>query len=386
MWLAVVAGCYRPSETLCDGACVDTVVPPDLSPTAVCAGVPEGLLPNVCFDPEPQARTIAAGEIDTDNMLMCDRPVTGGSDALCIIAGGQLRIEGTVRAKGSRPLVLWSASTITLPAGAVIDVASHSSGGDQLLGAGANDARCPNEMLDGGKVSESGGNRQVGAGGCGGPFGGAGGSAGRGQVTTQFQIFNDCVAPPIELREVRGGCRGGHGGLSDTASELDGGASGGAVYLMARGDITINGTIDARAIHASIAIANSTVFPGGGGGGSGGLIGFDIGGMLILDGAVLNAAGSGGSSGAAHVNNSIPTSGLVGNDAALNPPVLAAQTGETTGANFGGGSGARGGDVALGEAGGGGGGGGGLGHVVAYPKGPSSKTGALLLPDIVAPQ
>lgn len=333
----------------------------------ICVGAANGLLPQTCFDPVPPALLISDLVIDTDGVCS----ITDRND-LCILAGQQIDIAGTVVARGSRPLVLWSASTITISENAILDL--HSAG-ILIIGAGANDASCSDG--DGGFLSTD---PQIGAGGCGGSFGSAGGNSGVARLANGSSSSTECSSLAVPLDRVRGGCRGGHGGISDTVGSLNGGNSGGAVYLMAADSIRVAGVIDARGGGGRVANANSARLPGGGGGGSGGLIGFDAA-SLNLDNATLIAVGGGGSSGSGE-SGMIPIQGNPGNTGTLVSPFVAPSCNGTVPTNFGAASEATGGSVAAnGTAnGGGGGGGGGNGIIIAFTTDRPSLDNATIVP------
>lgn len=381
-WLLLfaIAGCYERKPLQCE---TDNCQVPDGSATEVCVGDPAGLLPRTCFDPMPAPRTITAAMSPIETDLACDLPVVD-HPKLCILAGESIVIEGVIKARGGRPLVLWSATTIELLDGAEIDVKSEQVAVNEELAAGADDSTCPS--LDGALNNLA--NPFVGAGGCGGGFGGAGGLGGDG-ARSPVTVGPGCASMIQPLDRVRGGCRGGHGGLSNAASELNGGSSGGAVYLMAGQTIVIRGVIDARGDQGLPATGNPDRLPGGGGGGSGGLIAFDTP-ELVLDGAVLNALGGGGSSGMGlDPQNSALIQGLNGIEALLDPPTPATRTAATISDNFGGagtvGDGLDGGDAGGGQRGGGGGGAGGVGYIVLYPGPPQPAISALVVPPFLIP-
>lgn len=367
--------CYQPSslgtcEIGCDGG-GDTSS--DQS-TAICAGGPDGLMESTCFDPVPRPTSVLAGAFDTD-ATECNVPLDGRTD-VCIIAAESISIQGTLLVTGSRPLVLWSASTISMSVGTKIDIAAHGL----TPGAGSDDASCP--LVDGNSNTTI--TPELGAGGCGGPFGGAGGAGGAARNKTAATVITTCAPVVQALDRVRGGCRGGHGGISNGVGSLNGGLAGGAVYLMARGDITVAGTIDARGERARPANANPSLLAGGGGGGSGGLIAFETPATLNLDGSVLNALGGGGSSGTGSISPGTAIQGNGGNPAQLSPPVAAPQAANTVTNNVGGAGsnldGDPGGAVDNASTGGGGGGAGGVGYIKAYPRAPVQIDGAEIVP------
>ncbi len=339
-----------------------------------------------CFDQIRGASVFGTGILNTEMAPgNCDVPFGDRTD-VCIIAAESITIEGNATWRGSRPLVLWSATTITVLAGATLDVGSHAQNN---FGAGANDASCP--LVDGkGDTTTA---PQLGAGGCGGSFSGLGGVGGAARSSQGISVVVSTSCTPMvqQLDRVRGGCRGGHGGNSNSVGSLNGGASGGAVYLMAKGDIIVLGKIDARGTQGHLANSNTASQPGGGGGGSGGMIGFDTDSSLILgDDAVLVATGGGGSSGAGL--NAAGNSAFQGNEgregSSVAPLAFAQKSAATVANNFGGAgafNGEAGGSVDPAATGGGGGGAGGVGYIRAYPKLPLSTTTAAILPPLTAP-
>lgn len=334
----------------------------DAPVTGTCAGA--GLLPNTCFDEVRGPLTLLA-ELDTD------RDCDSVSDGLCFVAAESISVLGTVGVIGSRPLVLWSASTIVVDTGATLDVRSTRD----KVGPGANNEDCVS-----GDGSESQESPRIGTGGCGGGFASAGGNAGGAHFDLET-LEVDCASGVTVLRSVRGGCRGGHGGASDVAGTANGGSSGGAVYLMAAEQIAIGGVIDARGAPGNKAIANQGLFAGGGGGGSGGLIAFDAP-AVHLDGATIVALGAGGSSGSA-LKNGLVLQGFEGKDPALDPPSNANPTLATAMSNIGGGTGQSGGSVVSSEDGSGGGGGGGNGYIVVFSETTPTTIGAKIAPELM---
>jgi hypothetical protein len=382
-WLPVllIAGCYDPSASpVCESTAACTDAGSD-GPTQVCAGDPSGLLPVTCFDPPPAPRTFPAG-VAIMTSTDCDVPLVDHPD-LCILAGESITFTGAgkVVAQGTRPLVLWSATTITIPAGLTLDVGTHDNG---TPGPGANDVECP--AVDGSANTASTPN--IGSGGCGGPFGAPGGKGGAGALADTARVQTECSPFVVELDRIRGGCRGGHGGLSNVVGSLNGGSSGGAVYLMAASSITIKGTIDACGTGGNLANANNITQAGGGGGGSGGMIAFDTP-SLVLDGARLVALAGGGSSGSG-LDMGTVVQGVGGQNPQVSPLGFASATSSIVNDNFGGGgtmlAGDTAGDVVVTNTGGGGGGGGGAGYIRRFPMTtPVDTSTSTLAPPFTAP-
>lgn len=307
-----------------------------------------------CALPPPTVVTLGSGTytFDTDR-----RELVGPTGAVIPVAsfantsGVVLSVEAldvtlatTLRATGSRPLVIASWSTISI--GGVVDVASTRGG---TVGAGANGSQCAaaqpgvaNQFAAGG----GGGGGFASAGGA----GGNGGIAAGGQGTGPGGVGGAAIAPATLV----GGCPGGRGGDGDTVDGGSGGNGGGAIQLTARNSIVIDGRVTANGGGGGVAKNDS----GGGGGGSGGMIGLAAPEIAIRRTAALTANGGSGSGGSGETFTAQP-----GNDGAPSSMPVAG------GQGVGGGNGGAGGAVATPGGGGGasfdGGGGGGGGSVGA---------------------
>lgn len=288
----------------------------------------------VCFFTPPEgAVTLDAVAINTDSSPLCSKNVRSGPFA-CVIAGNSVWLHGTVRAVGSRPLVVVATETLVVPSAATLDVASHRGG---IAGAGASPTACG---IPGSADGASGG--------AGGTLGGIGGAGGKDSNNNTYGT----PAAPTPIVGLRGGCSGGRG-----ASGGSQGAGGGAVLLIAS-HLTIDGVIN-----ASGAGGLATSPGGGGGGGSGG--------MIVLDASVIDGAGIVFANGGGGAGGSSTATGTAGSDPAPTAPTApAAGGGGVSGAN--GGSGGAGANAAGGAGtaseflGGGGGGGGGAGVIVVF--------------------
>ena len=209
-----------------------------------------------------------------------------GGPELCVIAGVNVHIDGTLDTTGSRPLVL--VATDTLEVMGKIDVSSYrlqsgSTVTGEHVGAGeASGALCG--------APTAGGNDGGGAGGgAGGTFGGRGGAGAAGQNGGGGTAGASAPVGGAPMF-VRGGCAGTAGG--DSARQ--GGAAGhggGAVYLIAGTQIMASGVITASAEGGFGGALSS----GGGGGGAGGLIGLDA--PTIASSATIFANGGAGGEG-----------------------------------------------------------------------------------------
>jgi hypothetical protein len=331
--------------------------PPDAPPTCF------GSFVTVCFTTladVPKVPAMLPGdltiEIDTDTgtstttpPLMCDQH-NDQMGNYCVIAGAgfTLAANHSIRAYGTKPLVLLSTTTITLEATSTVDVSSNRNPSPQDKGAAANPSTC----VDGIAAQGTGG-------GYGGTFGGKGGN---GEQVDAQAGGNAAVAvtPPTMLR---GGCRGGSGAGIGGGT---GGSGGGAVALIAN-KIDLNGKINASGAGGLGGPMNRS---GGGGGGSGGMIVLDAPSITLgPDGVVFANGGGGAEGGAGGGAGGTAAAGAPGGESPL--PKVAALKGS-------GGDGGDGGDGSYGTTlggttaggnsqhdGGGGAGGGGAGFIRA---------------------
>ena len=196
-------------------------------------------------------------DIDTGSSALCDSRTTD----YCVLAGTGISIAAgrTLRAHGSKPLILIAATAAAQIAGAINVSSSH----DGTLGAGAVSA---NLCAAASPPTPAAGA----AGGFGGSFGGKGGDG--------EKIDNDQgkAAPASSFpAALRGGCPGGTGGAGGA-----GGNGGGAVIVFAS-SIQLDGSINASGAggHGGLDVKS-----GGGGGGSGG--------MIVLDAATISGTGA----------------------------------------------------------------------------------------------
>ena len=255
-----------------------TDVPVDVDP-ARCLG---GGLILVCPEPPPTMDLVVAASqvIDTDANPACVAQTSGGLE-VCVIVRTAIDIGGgaSLRAVGKRPLVLVSTTSISVKG--VIDASSVLG---KPPGAGADSALCMPGPISG----------ATGAGGVGGSFGGMGG---RGGINS---------SPPgtlATLDHVQGGCPGGRGNANPPTA---GGSGGGAVYLIAKEQIIIDGTINGSGAGGDAIGGLGFGQNGGGGGGAGGLIGLDA--PMISGGGTLFANGGGGGGGSSQLGNAEPGS------------------------------------------------------------------------------
>ncbi len=330
-----------PDQPPTDGT-VDTAVDP-LVDAPQCFGAGFGKL---CLSTAPTAPLVLDGTFDTGSGA-CTEVIDGN----CVLAGTTVSIANGAdfTARGDRPLVVVASDTLTIQG--TLSVASHRG---QPSGAGVSAATCAAPTA---AENDGGG----GGGGAGGSYQGTGGTGGTGDTNDNNLSGGDAkggtAAAAITPTSVRAGCAGGRGGDGTTGSPGNAGAGGGAVYLIAGTQITIDGVVDAGGAGGSAPNGGSQ---GGGGGGSGGLIGLDA--PTITVTGTVAANGGSGAGGSGTNNNAGP-----GRDGT-------ASTSQSSGGNAGtggggGGSGGAGSGDATADGGGGGsgpGGGGGGGGSAGY--------------------
>jgi hypothetical protein len=271
--------------------------------------------------------------INTDSDAACDRN-NDQAGAYCVVAGSSFSLAAnqTLRAYGSKPLVLLSTSTFDLAG--IVDVSSnHVIVGSQGSGAGAN----PVGLCTGADAAQDSG------GGPGGSFGGKGGDGAR-MGGTSGGVAAPAISSPAT--SLRGGCPGGNGAPDGGG----GGSSGGAVAVIAA-TLHLTGRINASGAGGTTGVLTST---GAGGGGSGGMIALDVAmltgnGMLFANGGGGGAGGPGNASGAESASpadsaaggkNMPATGGGAGGDGAIG--TLQGFAGGNAQANGGGGGGGGG--------------------------------------------
>jgi hypothetical protein len=292
------------------------------------------------------------------------------------VNGLDIQDDATLRVKGRRPLMIISTGEIRVRG--IIDVSS-TLGADEVTydpGAGADppsDECASSTGQDGGDCDEGGG------GGGGGGFNGAGAEGGRGAGGRFCDALGgiagggggDAVSPPSTIH---GGCKGARGGNGDIDMLYGvGGFGGGAVHLVSKSRVDIEGEIRAGGAGGAGAENNRS---GGGGGGSGGFIGLEALEIDIDSGAILSANGGAGGGGC---NNGQAQPGQ--NGLSSDQPANGG-TGQSSG-GAGGNGGARverDGEPGIAGDRGGGGGGGGAGFIVTYQANPAVDGGAVISP------
>jgi hypothetical protein len=262
-WIGLVAACSKTDPLYCmdhrediatcgeisvDGSTTDTPTPPCLGTAA----------PNwtVCFAP-PTGPVELPGMINTDTDSKCQSNLwmSATQTDSCFIVATAITMGATdTIVTGSRPLVLVSTSTISITK--TLDVASHVAG---KTGPNANGKSC------GGGTNGTQNGSQWGGGG-GGSFATMGGNGGNGNGNTGAAGKATDIVPPKGLA---GGCAGKPGGNANGQGVP--GAGGGGVALLAQGEITVNGAIDASGAAGGQNTATNHQ-NGGNGAGSGGMI------------------------------------------------------------------------------------------------------------------
>ena len=347
-----------------NGQCVDQP-PPDAGPDAppdarVCFGTAPF---TVCFTTPPTGAidVSMATTFNTDTgtvtgtQLNCANPMSGGT-GYCVLAANTITINQSLRATGTKPLVLVAVDSISVAMS--IDVASHRMGAMDSLGAGADPTTGCNAGTPPGAATGGSG------GGAGGSFIGAGGSGGVGGGGGTSGVHGLAISLGTVLH---GGCPGQDGAGGGRGAR---GHGGGAVFLIAGNSITVGGTINAGGEGGEGATATAD---GGGGGGAGGLIGFDA--TTITVTGTLIANGGGGGEGSSN------QTGNPGSDVSMTTAAPGGTNGSGPGGDGGAGSaGGAGGTGTVGQDGSGGGGGGGGGGGAGLIKGPPASLGTKVSP------
>lgn len=323
--------------------------PPDAKPCVVgfvdlCTGITV----------RPETLTVNGNvEINSGTDTRCQVKTQNGGGDVCVLyfTGVNIANGGTLYIHGSRPVVLASATTVTIVG--TLDVASRRSRADK---SGAGNATCNFTTNPQNDIGGAGG-------GAGGSFATKGGNGGIGDTNDNGGNDDDglggtagaLVTLPTVLR---GGCNGQTGGNGGANTPGVGGPSGGAIYLFAKGPIDISGRVLANGSGGGGGDNNS----GGGGGGSGGMIVIESEVSSAISGNLL-ATGAGGGEGG-EVNR-------LGGSGAEPTSTNAAPggSGRAEGGNGGTGATQAGANVVeatngFDEIGGGGGGGGGNGFII----------------------
>jgi hypothetical protein len=337
-------------------AAVDVPVAPDDSTdgaSQLC--VQSNMLPQICVPLPVRGTYIGVAHLDTNVATNCDATVQRTSETeLCVIAANTVTISTPMHVSGARPFVLISFGSMSIDH--TLDADSHF----QEPGAGGT-STCLS-AAQGADAAAVGG--VAGSGGAGGTFGTAGGAGGNsdGVAGGTVQLGPD----PLVFHAGQNGGSGGNGPAGTGAGPC--GLGGGALYLYAKGALTVNAAVTAFGFPGD---GGSAGFGGGGGGGSGGMIIIASPTSTTLpSSSVVAATGAGGGAG-----GSAAGAGGRGNSPIVSAAAAPAQGGTPNGSAGGGGRGSTGpcnmcsdafpGGDGVGE--GGGGGGGGAGLIYIYP-------------------
>jgi hypothetical protein len=243
---------------------------------------------NLCGQAAPSITLLIdnAQTINTDTDQRCRTVAQTSGPDVCLIYASDVNISsnGALTSTGTRPLAIASTANMTIDG--KIDVSSGRANGQ--LGPGANGTcsftATPQDDLGGG------------GGGAGASFGTAALGGGTGDTDTSaggdFSATPGGPGPAIAITVLRGGCRGQKGG-NETANGGQGGAgghSGGALYLVATGTLTMGGAIRATGAGGG----GGQVQAGGGGGGSGGLVVIEAPSITVSGDISANGGGGGG--------------------------------------------------------------------------------------------
>ena len=273
---------------------------------------------------------------------------TGGQTVRVLVASDfSVNPTATLRALGPEPLVIVATANVQL---------------DGALDVGAGGAGARATCITAGQVGQDEAGGAGGGGGAG--FGAAGGAGGQGNSDGSHGLGGMGGAASAVPMDLVGGCPGGKGGTGTDPGGA-GGLGGGAVYLVARGQIVegVSGEILAgggggdggHVVGIDIGDA------GGGGGGSGGLIELEA--PTVQCRGVLAANGGGGGEGSGSA-----TTGNAGQAGLASTMQASGGSGGSATGSDGARGGARqqpgGGAVTTIDQGGGGGGGGGVGFVI----------------------
>ena len=218
----------------------------------------------------------------------------GGVAEATVLFARNIMITGPITVRGPRPLIILANGNVTINAAVTFEP----------FGLGTPDP-CPTS-LDGGDSSVLV-NATGAAGGGGGGFGpqlnvptssGApGGNGGQGSGGESVVVVGGLGGPPVgmaDLRPIRFGCRGGHGGINTGNEHAAGGGAGGAIRISARGDLHLDAPVSANGGGGRAGLLDGG---GGGGGGAGGAVLLEASGTVTSQQALLVCANGGGGGG-----------------------------------------------------------------------------------------
>ena len=365
--LLLAGGCgFSASLSTGDGSTGGEPIVPDAPPDAFDARCFGGGTFYFCLDAVPTGDEPLDNDdpIDTTACTGSSRTVTMiGNTSVCLIAADTITLGTgvTVDVTGSRPLVLVGVTSITITGS--IDASSY----DNNVGPGGNAMACTTTGIDG--TTNGGG----GGGGAGGTFGSLGGAGGAGTAGATDGGKPPTAAIPSSP-DLRGGCRGGVGAGGTTP--VPGGGGGGALFLVSRGNITIDGILDVSGGGGEGGLAARG---GGSGGGSGGMIVFHAETLNVNSSARIYANGGGGGGGAGTNDGGDDGADPLPPD--ITDPALGGQSimaGRSRGGN--GAAGTTGATAGMQGNNGGGGGGGGVGQIRVLRGGMNFPNGTISPP------
>ncbi len=282
---------------------------PDAEPELECGE--SGLL--LTESGEYQFDTTAGQLLSPEGSACLYTTVDGDPPYLRVEVSGdfELGADSSLVVIGIRPLEIIAAGTMTI--NGEIDVSSYANRTER--GAGADVAPCSSQVD---ATKDENGAALGGGGGGGGslPLNGADGGKGDGVAALGARTG---TIPSNWEGSFRGGCRGGNGGTWTADSHQNfapGGHGGGALRLIASGDMVISALVHASGAGGGGGLM--TVRGGGGGGGSGGMIWLRAASLTMGSGG-LSAKGGAGGEGASACGNGADgedAAGLLGQQAA----------------------------------------------------------------------
>jgi hypothetical protein len=232
---------------------------------------------------------------ETPELVFYDQPDDGGRVLIAVMSSLQIDSGTTLQLSGPLPIVLLVEGDATISG--IIDASADGSSS----GPGVDDLVCAGALGGIGSNAPTSNNGAYGAsGGSGGGFGSPGSASGASGTTAA--IPGGTISGDATLVPLRGGCRGGAGGLGDAVvTNAAGGGGGGAVQLSVAGNLTLTGVINAGGGGGA---AGEGYQGAGGGGGSGGAVLLEALTFAIDPAAIVAVNGGAGGGGQ-------PTSGMM---------------------------------------------------------------------------